>query len=56
MFKNYLKVAIRNLQRNRIFSSINVIGLALGMACTMLILLWVQDEKSKLDEIDLDAG
>src|ERR1700730_10663545 len=47
MFKNYLKVAIRNLQRNKIFSSINIIGLALGMACSMLILLWVQDEKSK---------
>jgi putative ABC transport system permease protein len=47
MFKNYLKVAIRNLQRNKIFSLINIIGLALGMACSLLILLWVQDEKSK---------
>ena len=43
---NYLKVAIRNLMRNKTFSAINILGLAIGMACCMLILLYVQDELS----------
>jgi putative ABC transport system permease protein len=46
MIKNYLLVAWRNLVRNRIFSTINILGLALGLACNLSILLWVQDEKS----------
>ncbi|GAB3963978.1 ABC transporter permease [Spirosoma terrae] len=46
MFKNYLKVAWRNLIRNKTFSTINVLGLALGMASSLLIVLWVQDELS----------
>jgi putative ABC transport system permease protein len=46
MFKNYLKIAFRNLQRQKGFSLINVSSLAIGMACTILILLWVQDELS----------
>ncbi|HZY36732.1 MAG TPA: ABC transporter permease [Mucilaginibacter sp.] len=46
MIKNYLKVAVRNLLRNKFFSIINIFGLALGMACSVLILLWVQDELS----------
>jgi hypothetical protein len=46
MFKNYLKVAWRNLVRNKIFSVINITGLALGMACSLLIFLWIQDEFS----------
>ena len=46
MIKNYLKIAIRNIARNKAFSSINICGLALGMACSLLILLWVQDERS----------
>src|ERR1700744_164356 len=48
MFRNYLKTAWRNLLRNRVFSFINIFGLALGMACSLLILLWVQDER-KMD-------
>ena len=44
MLRNYLKVAIRNLMRNRVHSLINVIGLAAGMACCALILLYVQHE------------
>ena len=46
MFANYLKTALRNLVRHKIFSAINIVGLAVGMACTILILLWVQDELS----------
>ncbi len=44
MFKNYLKIAMRNIFRNKVFSFINVSGLAIGMACCVLILLFVQDE------------
>jgi len=44
MIKNYLKTALRNLGRNKVFSFINISGLALGMACSLLILLWVQSE------------
>ena len=44
MIRNYLTIAIRNLLRNKVFSFINVFGLALGLSCSMLILLWVQDE------------
>ncbi|MCK5145602.1 ABC transporter permease [bacterium] len=46
MLKNYLKVALRNLRRNRVYSLINIIGLTVGLACALLILLWVQDEMS----------
>src|ERR1700688_1623877 len=46
MIKNYLKIAWRNLWRNKFFSAINILGLALGMACSILILLWVQNELS----------
>src|SRR5678816_501199 len=44
MFKNYLKIAWRNLWRNKSFSAINILGLTIGITCTILILLWVQDE------------
>jgi putative ABC transport system permease protein len=46
MLKNYLKVAVRNLLRHKVFSFINIFGLALGMTCSILIMLWVQDELS----------
>jgi len=46
MFKNYLKIALRNLKRHKGYSFINIAGLAIGMACCILILLWVQDELS----------
>jgi ABC-type antimicrobial peptide transport system permease subunit len=44
MIRNYLTIAVRNLLRNKVFSFINIFGLALGLSCSMLILLWVQDE------------
>ncbi len=46
MFKNYLKIAWRNLLKSKAFSAINILGLALGLACSLLIMLWVQDERS----------
>ena len=46
MFKNYFKIAIRNIQRHKGYAFINIAGLALGIACCCLILLWVQDELS----------
>jgi putative ABC transport system permease protein len=44
MFRNYFKIALRNLFRNKGFSLTNILGLTIGMTCTILILLWVQDE------------
>ena len=46
MLKNYLTVALRNLLRHKGYSLINVLGLAIGIACCLLILLYVQDELS----------
>ncbi|HEY4876549.1 MAG TPA: ABC transporter permease [Puia sp.] len=46
MFKNYFITAIRNLQRNKIYSGINVLGLSFGLASAMLIILYVKDELS----------
>ena len=46
MFKNYLKIALRNLLKYKSFSIINVLGLAVGIASCVLILLFVQDELS----------
>ena len=44
MFKNNLKIALRIFQRQKGYSLINITGLAVGIACSILILLWVQDE------------
>jgi ABC-type antimicrobial peptide transport system permease subunit len=46
MFKNYFKIAFRNILRNKLSAGINLFGLAVGMACFILIALWVQDEMS----------
>src|ERR1044071_1803060 len=46
MFKNYFKTAFRNLRRNKVYSIINIVGLSLGLACAMLIVLYVKDEVS----------
>ena len=42
MLKNYFKVAWRNIFRNKGFSTVNLLGLTIGMSCTLLILLWVR--------------
>jgi predicted permease len=55
MIKNYLKTALRNLRRNKVFSFINISGLALGMACSLLILLWVQSEY-KVDSFNKNSS
>ncbi len=46
MFKNYFKIALRNFLRHKAFTFINIAGLAIGIACCVLIMLWVQDELS----------
>ena len=46
MLKNYLKIAFRNLTKNRANSFINIFGLSVGIACSILIMLWVADELS----------
>jgi putative ABC transport system permease protein len=44
MFKNYLKVALRNIIRHKGYAFLNIFGLAIGLACCILIGLWVLDE------------
>jgi len=46
MFKNYLKVSIRNLKNYKAYSLINIFGLAIGLTVCILLFLWVQDELS----------
>lgn len=49
MFRNYFAIAIRNIHRNKVHSFINIIGLALGLASFILIMLFVLDELSYED-------
>ena len=46
MLKNYLKVAFRSLNRNRVYAFINILGLALGLTITILVFLFIKDETS----------
>ncbi|MFQ6104843.1 MAG: ABC transporter permease [Candidatus Glassbacteria bacterium] len=46
MIKNYITIALRNIERHRVYAFVNILGLAIGMACCILILLWVIDELS----------
>jgi putative ABC transport system permease protein len=46
MLKNYIKIALRNLARNKVYSLINIFGLAMGVACCLLLALYIQDEMS----------
>ena len=52
---NYVKIALRKIQRQKGYAFINIAGLALGMACALLVLLWVQDETS-FDHFHANAG
>ena len=46
MFKNYLQIAYRTLTKNKTYSAINIIGLAISLTASILLLLWVWDELS----------
>jgi len=46
MIKNFFRIAIRNILKHKGFTFINITGLAIGMAASLLILMWVQDEFS----------
>ncbi len=63
MFKNYLKTAIRNIMKNKVYSFIIIFGFSIGLACVLLISMWVRNElsfdgfHSKSDRIyKVDAG
>jgi putative ABC transport system permease protein len=55
LFWNYLKVAVRRIKREKGYTFINITGLAIGMACTILIFLWVQHQRS-FDRFHKNAG
>ena len=44
MFKSHLKIAFRNLRKNKIFSTVNISGLAIGITCSLLLFMFVRDE------------
>jgi len=46
VFKNYLMTAVRSFARYKLYSFINVSGLALGLACVIFVMLFVRDETS----------
>src|SRR5258706_69253 len=50
MVKNYFLIAIRNIARNKLFSTVNILGLATGIASALMIFLWVNDEL-KVDQV-----
>ena len=55
MIKNYFKTAWRNLLHNKTFSLINIFGLALGMTCSLVIMLWLKDEL-KMDKFHANGN
>ena len=64
MFRNYLVTALRNIVRHKLYSFINIAGLAVGLACAIFIILFVRDELSydkwipdsdNLYRVDVDA-
>jgi putative ABC transport system permease protein len=46
MFSNYIKIALRNFKRNKLYSMLNILGLSVGIVAAILILIYVQDELS----------
>src|ERR1700761_5307915 len=55
MLKNYFKIALRNLRNSRLYSLINITGLSVSLAVSILLLLWVQDELS-YDRFNINAA
>lgn len=53
MFKNYIKVAVRNILKHKGYSLLNIFGLAVGMACCLLILVYIRDELSLSQQLHL---
>ena len=53
MFKNYFKTAWRSLLKNKFNSAVNILGLSIGLTTAVLLLLWIQDEKS-FDKFNAD--
>ena len=47
MLKNHIKIAFRSLAKRKAFALINIVGLSLGLWCTLLIALWISDELDK---------
>lgn len=54
MIQNFFRITVRNISRHKGFTFINVTGLAVGLAASLLILLWVQDEMS-YEKFNLNA-
>lgn len=46
MFKSYIKMGLKNFKKNKVYSVINTLGLSIGLACCILIMIWLQDELS----------
>jgi hypothetical protein len=55
MIKNYFKIAFRNITHHKAYSIINISGMSIGLAASILILLWVQNERS-YDKFHKNAG
>jgi putative ABC transport system permease protein len=54
MFKNYLLIALRNLFKNKLYSAINIVGLAIGLAACLMLMLLIVDQ-SQYDQFWADA-
>ena len=54
MFKNLIKIAFRNLRKEKVYSAINVLGLTIGITCSLFLYLYIQDELS-YDRYHADA-
>ena len=57
MIRNYFLIAVRNIIRDKVFSTINIVGLAVGITCFLALFLFVQDELT-FDQVDsaFDSG
>ena len=46
MFKNLLKISLRNIAKDKVYSAINIFGLTIGITCSMFLLMYILDELS----------